>query len=113
MDARDEIVADVLSECEEDHVGLWRFVTAVQYDLGLREPAEIRKVTLELVSRLLDYPAIEAGFPTPDGRHFTPWRMSKASILQRIEQEWDALGRLPTIGDIVWFSLETAHHVTA
>jgi hypothetical protein len=113
MMSREGVVAQLLVECEDDHVGLWEVINAVEFDLGVHDPSKLRAASLEIVRSLLDHPGIEAGFPTPDGRHFTPWKMSHNNIIKRIEQEWDALGRLPTIGDIVWFSLEAPNHVTA
>lgn len=105
----DEVIADLLAECQADHVGLWEVVQAVQTDLRIREPAEVRSATLEIVRQLINHAGVEAGFPTPDGRNFQPWPISKESVVNRIADEWDALGRLPNIGDIVWFSVESPH----
>ena len=112
MANRNDIVAELLAECENDHVGLWEVVRAVQDDLGIRDPAEVRSATLEIVRTLLDQPGVEAGFPAADGRHFDPWRVSKDKAMKKIEQQWEALGRTPNIGDIVWFSLEAQDHAT-
>src|SRR5215510_14272801 len=109
MISRKEIVAQLLAECADDHVGLWEVVRAVQDEMDVRDPSELREVTLDVVRDLLDQPCLEAGFPAPDGRRFNPWNISKEDVLKRVEHQWDALGRLPNIGDIVWFSQEGPH----
>src|SRR5262249_231990 len=103
MDARSELKAHLLAESKEDHTGLWYVLTNVERDLHPEGPAQARRITLDLVRELLESGQLRAGFPTLDGRGFVPWTLSPAEALARIEREWDALGREPTIGDIVWF----------
>jgi hypothetical protein len=102
---REEIVAQLLAECDEDHVGLWELVNAVQLDLGIRDPATVRAATLDLVRSLLEHPRMEIGVPTPDGRHFAAWDVSSDEAVEAIRQQWEALGRDPDIGEIAWFSM--------
>jgi hypothetical protein len=86
------------------HVGLWRIVNAVRYDLGSRNPGETRAMTLRLVHSLLHDRGMQVGHPAPDGRHFVAWDLSPDQAMSRIEKEWTALGRDPTIGEVAWFT---------
>ncbi|HZT78802.1 MAG TPA: hypothetical protein VFA26_01160 [Gemmataceae bacterium] len=106
-----QLKMEILQECKEDHVGLWAILFAVRQGLaGERgqsagvDPQEARRITLELIREFLQSGLIQAGFPTPDGRGFTPWRMAPDEVLTRVNAEWDALGREPNIGEIVWFT---------
>jgi hypothetical protein len=47
---------------------------------------------------------VQAGFPTPDGRGFEPWSLGPNAGIDRINSEWNALGREPKIGEVVWFN---------
>jgi hypothetical protein len=49
----DDVLQTLVEECREGHVGLWRIVNAVRFDLGSPNPAETRAVTLRLVRSLL------------------------------------------------------------
>jgi hypothetical protein len=100
----EEVLDSLAEECHEDHVGLWRVVNAARFDLGLSDPSETRAVTLRLVRRLLDERGMQVGHPAPDGRHFVAWGLSPEQAVQRIEQEWSALGREPNIGEVAWFT---------
>jgi hypothetical protein len=106
--------SEVLKECKEDHVGLWSIIWRIRYALNNGEypspegdradPLEVRRLTLRLVQELLEAGLLQAGSPTPDGRGFEPWSLGPRETLARIESEWDALGREPNIGEIVWFT---------
>jgi hypothetical protein len=100
----DEVLESLVQECHEDHVGLWRVVNAVRFDLGSSNPSEIQALALRLVRRLLHERGMQVGQPAPDGRRFVPWELSPDQAVHRIEQEWAALGREPNIGDVAWFT---------
>lgn len=100
----EDVLESLVEECHEDHVGLWRIVNAVRFDLGSRTPTETQAMTLWLVRRLLDERGMQVGHPAPDGRHFVSWNLSPDQALHRIEKEWAALGREPNIGEVAWFT---------
>jgi hypothetical protein len=112
---RAEILAQLLQECEDDHVGLWSILWQVRYALNENDypcddradPREVRKITMELVHALLESGQVQAGFPAPDGKGFVPWSLSSEETITRIKSEWDVLGREPNIGEIIWFSTPT------
>lgn len=107
----EDVVEQFVEEGLDDHVGLWQLVRAVREDLGVNDSDGVRSVTLGLVRTLLSERRLQAGFPARDGRGFQPWPLSLDQSISRIGSEWDALGRDPTIGEVVWFN--TPEGVTA
>lgn len=100
-----KVKKELLVECEEDHVGLWSIIRHLRITFGENLDADrVRAAVMEIVADLLRSGTVKAGFPAPDGRGFEPWDLSPGAVIARIEAEWDALGREPTIGDIVWFT---------
>lgn len=93
----------LMEECAEDWAGLWSFIWSVREEMGVSDPAERRKATMEIVSRLLAAGLIRAGDIADEG--FRPSSESSEEVLERIEREWDSMDGEPTIGDIVWFDL--------
>lgn len=100
----EELLEDLVEEGREDHIGLWEIVRAVREDLEVSDTAEVRQVALQLITTLLQRGSMQAGFPTPDGRGFIPWKSGHDETIDRIGRGWDLLGRDPTIGEIVWFN---------
>jgi hypothetical protein len=100
----DDVLDSLVEECQEDHVGLWRIVNAVRFDLGAQNPVETRTMTLRLVRSLLNERGMQVGHPAPDGRHFIIWDLPPDQVVSRIEKEWSALGREPNIGEVAWFT---------
>ena len=100
----DDVLENLVAECHVDHVGLWEIVSRVRFDLGSQNSQQTRHMTLRLVHRLLQERGMQAGHPTPDGRHFVSWDLPPEEAVSRIDEEWSALAREPNIGDIVWFT---------
>jgi hypothetical protein len=104
----------VLREGTEDYVGLWSIIWQIRYILNhaqypthgedRADPMQVRRHTLALVQELLDQGLVKAGTPTPDGKGFKPWPLEPHDVVGRIQSEWDALGREPNIGEVVWFT---------
>ena len=94
----------VLSECRDDHVGLWSVVREVREAFPEAGDEEVRETTLAILLELLERRLVRAGFPTPDGRGFSSWDTEAAESIDRIDDAWIALHRDPDIGEIVWFT---------
>ena len=92
-----------IAESHEDWVGLWQLVKAVREKLRVTDPIELRRLTLELIEQLVEAGLKPGQSPyAPGGFQLWP-EVTIEAILQRIEREWDALGREPNISDICWF----------
>lgn len=102
MPALESLKQNILTECEEDHVGLWSVIREVEEFLHKGDEAAVRDHALRLLHELLVAHEIEAGFPTPEG-HFRPLKATPEKIMARIEADWP-VGRRPIIGEGVWFT---------
>ncbi|PSF35571.1 hypothetical protein C7H19_16325 [Aphanothece hegewaldii CCALA 016] len=92
----------ILIECAEDYVGLWSIVWEFRNSGSETDVSEVRRKTIKLIEELLNDKLIEAGNFTKDG-NFEVWKLPSTEIISQIKAEWDALGRYPSIGEIVWF----------
>ena len=102
MPASESLKQSILSECEEDHVGLWSVIRDVEEFFPKMDEAALRDHVLQLLRELLLAKEIKAGFPTEEGK-FHALRIAPERILDRIKSEWP-LGRRPTIGEGLWFT---------
>ena len=98
------LVTTLISEFEDDHVGLWTIVKQVRRAFPDDPPEEIRTKTLSLVLFLLQMGDIAAGFPTMDGRGFESWQIKPRRVVSRIASRWKNSTIDPGIGEIVWFT---------
>jgi hypothetical protein len=103
MPSLESLKQSLLTECEEDHVGLWSVIRDVEEAFPKKDKAAIRDRVLNLLHELLLAHEIQAGFPTPDGRGFSALRLDPDKVLARIEADWPA-GHRPTIGEGLWFT---------
>ncbi len=74
-------------------------------EVGSADPQERREMTMKAISDLLKANFVQAGFIIADGVGFEPWQLTAKEALERVEREWDALGRELDIGEIVWFEI--------
>jgi len=102
MRTLDSLRQSILTECEEDHVGLWSVIRDVEEFLPKRDPAAVRDHVLSLLHELLSTKQIKAGYPTPEGG-FRSLRTTPQKIIAQIETEWPP-GYRPTIGEGLWFT---------
>ena len=93
----------LIIESTKDYVGLWSILHDIFYTYsGNIEALEARKQTIKLIEELLSEGLVKAGTFDEKAR-FEFWDLSVRETIARIESEWDALVRKPSIGDIVWF----------
>jgi hypothetical protein len=95
---------ELLEEMKDDYVGLWEIVRLVRSELGLEDPAAIREDTLHIIEQMLMQGWIRPGVAT-DAGDFEAWETDPGRALLTIGEDWDRLGRMPTVGDIAWFDL--------
>jgi hypothetical protein len=100
MDFLTQILHDTIVECGDDYVGLWVIVKLIR-DKKTLSDSTVFSYSMEIVEHILEHPEIVAG--QYEGDEFREWDMPKDKIIERIEREWAALGRDPTLGEIVWF----------
>ena len=96
------MVDEFVAEARDDIVGLWEIVKELENMIA--DPAALREQTLSVIRALLAR-GLLAGDPPYSANGFQVWTDQKpAAVIDRIRKEWLALGRVPNIPDIVWFS---------
>jgi hypothetical protein len=95
---------ELLEEMKDDYVGLWEIARLVRSELGLEDPEAIREDTLHIIEQMLMRGWIRPGVATDTG-DFEAWDTDPGKALLAIREDWDRLGRTPTVGDIAWFDL--------
>jgi hypothetical protein len=100
MDTIENVIRDLLDECNDDYVCLAKVVSDVRQSLGT---AGLVESTLFVISALLDQGVIAGQV---ENETFRIWRIPNDNILRRIREEWRELGREPTMGEIVWLTSE-------
>jgi hypothetical protein len=100
---REEVLEDLVEEGREDFVGLWEVIRYVREDLEVEDDAEVRRVTLGLAEEMLKRHGMLAGVPSRDWGDFLAWDLPPDQVIRRIEAEWLALGRDPSLWEVVWF----------
>jgi hypothetical protein len=95
------LIDEFFTESDEDVVGLFAIAQAVE-DL-IKDKDMAREQALRVVEGLLDRGMLAGQSPyCIDG--YQPWPdQDRTTVINRIRSEWLALGRSPTITDIVWF----------
>ena len=97
------LAAEYALEAESDYVGLWQICTRVRHDLAITDPDELRSTVMQVIDVMLAMGLLAVDLPS-EGPGRRPWQdQARASVLARIRSEWQALGRDPSVGDIVWF----------
>ena len=104
MNTLHELEKLILAECQEDHVGLWWIVNEVKNSFPSFSPQEVHSKVVELLRKILAVPGIKAGFPTPNGKNFEAWQLAPEQVIEKVQVEWAALGRDPTLGEVAWFT---------
>lgn len=99
------VIEKFRNECATDYVGLWCIPWHFREVTGIRDAALRKSLSLDVVRGLLACPEIGAGEFKVDT--FSFWSLSPDEAVERIAVEWEALGREPTLGDIVWFTTKS------
>ena len=63
-------------------------------------PVDIQRFTCELIREVAQQGLMELGDLNKEG--FCRWSLPIEKCLNRVEREWNALGRNPTLGEICW-----------
>jgi hypothetical protein len=104
--AIDKIKRVIVEEAQTDTVGLWSVLWQVKHDVPSLAPDEARQAALTVVREALAVESVVAGEfvdQDEDTAAFMSWQVSVDEAMARIEREWTALGREPTLGEVVWF----------
>ena len=92
-------INDLLMRGCDDFVYLAEVTSVVKF-VGHESPTELQTPTIELVRLVIERGLMEIGDLRKDGFH--KWEMPIEESLRRVELEWNALGRPPSLGEICW-----------
>ena len=78
-------------------------VASVAIQVGHAQSAEeIRDLALKIIREVVQQGLMEVGDLPEQGRRLNLWPMTPQECLNRVEREWKALGRNPTLWEICW-----------
>jgi hypothetical protein len=69
---------------------------------GAATEGEVQRLSLDIIRGVIKEGLMAVGDVTTQGFH--AWVLSTEEALERIEREWKALGRNPSLGEICWLS---------
>lgn len=107
MDIPQQFLYEIIEEAKADEVGLWFIIVRVRDDLGVKQAALLKAVTLQCVNQILASGTVVAGYYKHDGSGVEVWDMDPERVVSRIEEAWTEMGREPDIGEIVIFTGRT------
>ncbi len=97
----EQLIYEILIQGEDDWYPLGALVGKVR-NLTHQSGDDLLQASLEVVSQLLVAGLMKAGDVGEFG--FVAWPEMVPAALARIEREWRALGREPSLGDICWLA---------
>lgn len=114
---------EFLADCSDDDWAeeLWKLVWIIKYiindddyptgDADVSDPALVRRIAINVIDELLRSGQLQAWFtnyPITDTYSRELAKTPVDEVLGRINSEWDALGREPSMCEIVAFSVRPA-----
>lgn len=106
----------------DDWVGAWEVASVVESMASGANEVEVRDSAFLLIRQVLSHGLMEIGDVAGTGSHpvyvhdscrFQPWGLPVERSMERVEQEWNALGRSPTLGEVCWLNLTEKGQVQA
>ncbi len=94
----------ILEELTDDYLGVWEVARLARDELGTEDEALVREGAMSVIETMLMHGLIRPGLAKSDGR-FEGWELDPGRAVLRIREEWERLGRTPTLGEIAWFDL--------
>ena len=91
----------LMSGCD-DWVCVAEVTSVAKFTGGAHSEDAIRDLSLRLIRELVQRGLMEIGDPPDRGRRLALWPMTPQECLDRVEREWSALGRNPSLGDLCW-----------
>lgn len=98
--AVDAVVNDLDSELDDDVLGLWRVIDDVRELCAEDDEAVVVDRVRDVLSELRSRHAL-IGDRDPRSGAFLPWDDDEGAV-DRVIDEWRALGRDPGIGEVAW-----------
>jgi hypothetical protein len=91
----------VMRGCD-DWVNAAEVTSVVKFTGHAQSEDEIRSLSLKLIREVVQQGLMEIGDLPDEGRHLKLWPITSQESLDRVEHEWKALGRNPSLGEVCW-----------
>jgi len=95
-------IDDLLMRGCDDWVNAAEVTSVAKFTGHAQSEDEIRSVSLKLIGEVVQQGLMEIGDLPDEGRRLKLWPMTSQECLDRVEREWNALGRNPSLGEICW-----------
>ena len=92
-------------EGTEDYVGLWQIIKKIRLNRTDKNQKEVQSITLDAIREILETGFMQIGmFEYVDEKslEYQVWNLDINTCIQRVEKEWNELGREPNIGEVAW-----------
>ncbi|NUQ78197.1 MAG: hypothetical protein HUU21_32095 [Polyangiaceae bacterium] len=97
-----ECIDEILMLGLDDWIQVSEIASAARTVGGAVTQGEVQRLSLDIIRAVIKEGLMTVGDVTTQG--FQAWALSAEESLERIEREWIALGRNPSLGDICWLS---------
>jgi hypothetical protein len=99
-----ELCAEFVKGSYIDYTGFWEIVTRIDDVLKPKNPDERKKYVVSLVRCLITSGLIPVVYR--DGKYIRAFKecLNEASLVEKIQNEWLALGKEPGLGEVCWFA---------
>jgi hypothetical protein len=97
-----ECIDDLLMRGCDDWVDVAEVISVAKFTGHARSAEEVRDLSLKLIREVVQQGLMEIGDLPDQGRCLKLWPIAPQQCLDRMEREWDALGRNPSLGEICW-----------
>ena len=110
----EDYVKEIVVRGLRDYIQAGEVRSVVRRMGGVTTDHEVRSVTLAIVRAVLKQQLMTIGGLVPGEvsstigglvkSEFREWQVPIEEAIARVTREWDALGRLPSIGEVFWLS---------
>lgn len=98
---KDNIISHSMAFIEDDYTELWVIANKVQEENPKITFAELIEATKEIVQELIEHNSVLL----LNEQTQQPMRLDISDILKMVEDKFKTLGRVPNIGDGIWFTI--------
>lgn len=100
----ERVLEELVVSGSDDWVMALEVVGLVRSEMGLDDPAAVRRAVIDVVTAAVLKGWVEVG-ETPRGLGFQSWKLPLPEALARIEMRWDALSEpFPSLGEVFWLA---------
>jgi hypothetical protein len=97
-----DCINDLLMRGCDDWVDVAEITSVAKFTGHARSEEEIWDLSLTIIREVVQQGLMEIGDLPDQGGRLNLWPMTSEECLDRVQREWHALGRNPSLGEICW-----------